>query len=149
MDWCDNGALVVPQAQARLILGDLIAVDGRLDGALVKLGTNDLTPTPATVIGDLVVATFGGYTSQAADWGSVYNRPDGGAAVSGGAPMWVTTNAVDETVYYWYLTDAAGTGLLGIRRLANPVHLGAVGLPVQVSAEYYIPGPVGAVVPVV
>lgn len=149
MDYCMNGALVVPQSLLRTRLGDMIDTDGELDGAKVKLFKNDIVPSPTTILADLTPAAFGGYVAKDVVWGSVFNEPDGGAGVSGGAPSWVTTDAADETIYGWYLTDTAGTGLLAIARLAEPQHLGAIGVNVQVNVEYYLSGPVGPIVPVV
>lgn len=147
MGYCENGALVVPQPLLSARLAAMITTGGELVTPKVHLFTNNLTPSPHTVLGDLTAPTFGGYAAKSITWGSVFNDPDGGVGVSGGAPDWVTTDAVGETIYGWFLTDTTNATLLGIRRLATPQNTGAVGLHVQVDVQYDLPGPVGVIVP--
>jgi len=150
MEFCANGALVVSQALQRTTLAAMVDTDGLLDGAKIKLFQNDLVPSPTTVIGDLTVASFAGYAAQDADWGTVYNMPDGGAGVVSPTDPFVATGVgLPQTIYGFYFTDTAGTALLGVRRLAEPQTVNVAGDAVQINAEYYLPGPVGDVVPVV
>jgi len=149
-DFCSNGALVVPQAFVAAQMGILVddSPAGALDGAKVRLFTNDYIPSPTSVLADFDEATFGGYTAADASWGPVHYNEDGGAGASGGAPEWVTSGAgPDETVYGWFLTNAAGTTLLGARRLAVAQPATGTGQQVQVNVDYYLPGPVGNIVP--
>lgn len=148
VDYCEQGAQVVPQSLLKTRLTAMIAVDGELEAPKVKLFINDITPGPLTILTDLTIPTFGGYAAKNVTWGLTYDNPDGGVGVSGGAPDWVTTDAVSETVYGYFLTDAGGTTLLEIRRLAVPQNTGSIGLHIQVAVEYSLPGPVGDVVPV-
>jgi len=147
VDYCGIGALVVPQSLILDDLGVLIDTDGRLDGAKVRAFVNNVTPAPDSVLADFDPPASTGMAAKDITWGTPYGTSDGGAAVSGGAPEWTTTSAVEETVYGYVITDAGGTELLGTRRLAVPQPLGSIGVHVQVNVSYNLPGPVGPVVP--
>lgn len=147
MDYCENGALVTPQSLLVARLTAMIAADGELETPKVLPFVSNVTPSPTSVLADYTAPASAGIAAKTITWGTPYPTPDGGAGVSGGAPDWVTTSAVDETVYGWRLTDSAGTVLKVAARLAASQHLGAIGVHVQVNVEYLLPGPVGAVVP--
>jgi len=143
VDYCGNKAMVVPQSIMLDRLGVMIDADGELDGAKVRPFVSNVTPSPTSVLADYVAPVSTGMTAKAVTWGSIYPTGDGGAGVSGGAPDWVATSAVEETVYGWVLTDTGGTTLLAAVRLDTPQPLGTIGAHVQVNVEYTLPGPVG------
>lgn len=149
MDYCANGALVTPQSLILARLAAMIAADGELETPKVLPFVSDVIPSPSSILADYTAPSSAGIAAKTVVWGTPYPTADGGAGVSGGAPDWVTTSAVDETVYGWRLTDSTGADLKVAARLAVPQHLGAVGAHVQVNVEYTLPGPVGDVVPVV
>lgn len=147
MDYCENGALVTPQSLLMARLVAMIGEDGELETPKVLPFVSNVTPSPTSVLADYTAPASAGIAAKTITWGTPYPTSDGGVAVSGGAPDWVTSSAVDETVYGWRLTDSAGTVLKVAARLATPQHLGVVGAHVQVNVEYKLPGPVGDVVP--
>lgn len=147
MDYCQNGALVVPQSIIMDRLAAMIAEDGELDAAKVLPFVANIAPSPTTPLASYTAPSSAGIAAKSITWGTPYPTPDGGAAVSGGAPDWVTTSAVEETVYGWRLTDTAGTILKVAARLAVPQPLGSIGSHVQVNVEYSLPGPVGVISP--
>lgn len=148
MDFCMNGAQVVPTGAAKTQLEAMIAALGILDGAKVKFFSNDIVPTPGMALGDLTESAFAGYTETTAVWSAVYTLPDGGVAAVAPVPPKIATGVgLPETVYGWYVVDSTEAILLAVRRLAEPQIINAVGQPAQVNAEYAVPGPNGDVVP--
>jgi hypothetical protein len=81
----------------------------------LHLFTNDVTPGEATVLGDLTEATANGTAAKtltSANW----TVADGAASY---AQQTFTITQAEPTVYGYYITDNAGTGLLAAERFAD------------------------------
>jgi hypothetical protein len=119
-----------------------VDVGGLLEGAKLKLYKEPIEPTKATVIADLTPADFTGYAASAAiTWGTPLTDTDGTAFVPGGMIEFAASGStVANTIYGAYLTDGAGTILLGVFRFDTPVSVGAVGQGVLVPLLYRYSG---------
>lgn len=119
----------VPQLERRAILAALIDTGAPLDGAKLKAFQNPITPTPAIVLGDLTECNFTGYSASAAvTWGTVLNNPDGTVSAPGGGIEFAASgSAVSNTVYGVYLVDGAGTTLLAVWLLPQPIGIAIAG----------------------
>lgn len=77
----------------------------------LRMWTNDLTPTAATVLGDLVEATFTGYTRLTMDRASwlIGEPADGCVHATWGAyaQTWYCTGGPVETIYGYAYVDAS------------------------------------------
>jgi outer membrane lipoprotein SlyB len=96
-------------------------------GLVMRLFTNNITPTNANVIGDFTEATFAGYSSQTL---GAWSAPSVTAHVGkvSGAALTFTITAGSQTVYGYYVTDAGNTKLYFAERDPNaPVALAATG----------------------
>jgi len=97
-----------------------------VDGAL-HLFKNNVTISPATVVGDLTEADYTGYAAAVVDednWGISRVQPDGSIirvqlVVFEFQPSGTT---ISNTVYGWYLTGSGGF-LVAAGNLPNPVLL--------------------------
>ena len=100
------------------------AVDGILLGAKLHLFVNDVSPQKSSVVADFTEASFTDYAVHDVTWsadpltdGSEWKIiSDLASFVAGAAPT-------PETVYGWYLTDSAGTGLIAAKRYDDPVQI--------------------------
>jgi hypothetical protein len=132
-------AVVIPNSSWKDILTELIAAGNLWDGAKVHLFKNNVTPSPGMLIGDLTEADFDGYAaSSAIVWGTPGFLPDGTAAVVGTQKTFTVgaSPVVLNTVYGYYVTDGAGTGLLFARKFDAAVVLSAGGQFIVVLPTY-------------
>lgn len=94
-------------------------------GMLLRLYTNNLTPTKSSVIGDFTQLTnvqVPGYAAVAIAWDGTPVRNQDGAWVDYGTDaLFSATGAppAPQIVYGWYMTDAANTVLVGSGRFAT------------------------------
>lgn len=131
--------IVVPTPITIEILDSLIAAGGEFDGALVRLFQNDIQPTKDSILADFTIATFTGFaTSAAIVWAGPILNPDGEPIVigdlklfTGGSPF-----TVSNTIYGYYIVDAAGTKLLWSERFALAQVVAAAGQSVQVVPTF-------------
>lgn len=116
---------VYPRTSDLKVLTELKTVDNYLDGAKVMLFKNDIVPTKATVLGDLVAADFSGYAiSSAVVWGTPFIDANGNATVQAASVQFTqTADTVSNTVHGWGLVgDPGGTPFLAaVERFATPV----------------------------
>jgi hypothetical protein len=119
--------MVFPDAQVKeIILGLEADLNLYPAGFVMRLYTNNVTPTPQTVLGDLTQALnadIPGYAAVAITWDGTPSRsPDGSWIDYGTDAPFIATGAGSgaNTVYGWYLTDAANTVLLGAQLLPAP-----------------------------
>lgn len=127
-------AVVTPQRLA--ILDKAVAAGGPLVLPTMHLYTNNVIPGPGTVLGDLTEATFGGYTAAAGlVWSAAFVGPDGTPQVVVPSQVFIAdgTGPV-ETVYGWFLTNAAGTTLMAAGTLPAPAPMTAEDTGVEVAA---------------
>jgi hypothetical protein len=125
---------VHPKGELLAVLGILTGVAGRYENATVHLFQNDFTPTPDTVIADLTEATFSGYAAVVdPGWGAAFLNDDGNAQrLLNNAQFTQTAATITNTVYGYYVTDAAGTGLWWAERFATPVLMDAASRAIAV-----------------
>jgi hypothetical protein len=101
---------------------------------VVRLYTNDFTPTKSNVVGDFTQLTnveVPGYVAVALAWGGTPVRKQDGSwedlgalinySAAGGPPP------APIVVYGWYLTDAGNTAVFGSGRFASPFTFSADG----------------------
>lgn len=89
-------------------------------GWLVKLFTNNITPTKLSLVGDFTEATnveVPGYAPVAGAWsGAPIRKVDGSWEDQGSAPLAFAASGPPpspQVVYGWFATNAAGTSLIG------------------------------------
>lgn len=114
------GVLAVPTQQS---MDDLTAKIALTDyvGAKLHLYSNDLTPDANTLLTDFTEAVFDGYAAKTVTWSAVFIDENGVPTSSGGELLFSQTGIVTtDNVFGAYLTDTAGTTLLGSFRLDDP-----------------------------
>lgn len=119
---------VLPDLEVQEII---LALEGDVNifpaGCLLRLYTNNVTPTKATVIGDLNQLTnveVPGYAAVALTWnGTPIRKQDGSWEDLGALASFVAAGGpppAPQIVYGWYLTDAGNTVLYGSGIFAVP-----------------------------
>lgn len=94
---------------------------GPLLGAKVGLFVADIVPSKGLTVGDLTEAEHGGYARKTITWGAPKRDEDGRISMDSGLSTWQpNSDATPETVYGYFITDSAGTALLGLAKLENP-----------------------------
>jgi hypothetical protein len=115
--------LTTNQAIQLAILAAMVATGGPFATLTLRLFVNQLNFSNTTALTDLTEATFTGYTAAAAQvFGTPYIAPDGNPHLTAPSTQF-TAGALTtpETVYGYYLTNAAGTSLVAGGTLAIPV----------------------------
>jgi len=125
-------------------IADLLASPATPNQWKVKLFTNNLTPTPDNVIADFTVPTYTGY--------SPLNLGDDTPATTYVDPVTGKINIVlpadvmmltfpcnaapaePQTIYGYFVTDAAGTVLKGAERFETPIVISDVGQAVSIDS---------------
>jgi len=138
---------MLPMLAVRTALGELLAADATTIGPVVAnkvhLFINELTPTENTVVGDLTVATFTGNAAKAtgaAPMLAAFDPATDEQIVTlkepAGGWFWETADAVNlpQTIYGAALIDNAGTGLLGIEMLDEPITLTGAGQQIDLGS---------------
>lgn len=105
------------------ILTELTAVAGKLNGVKIGLYTNNVTWNKNTVLTDVTECTFTGYAKVAVTWTTPFRATDGTYRVSSGLNVFQPTAASTETAVGYFITDTAGTVLLGGDAFPAPVPL--------------------------
>lgn len=108
-------------------LVDLALLQTHLVDSVMHLYQNDVTPTPALVLGDLTVATFTGYAGvDLAAWGNPFLDAENMATIlSPLATFRPTGTAIQNVIYGWYILDDGGL-LVAAGRFENaPLPMGA------------------------
>lgn len=137
--------LVQPQALVRSMLDDLVVAGppaGLLNGALVKLFKNDMTPSGLTLLADLDEADFTGYAaSGAVTWDAGFTNEAGDGEIIGDTKQFLASGAaVANTVYGYYVTSGDGLTLLFSERFAVPKLIDAAGKSITVIPRFQMPG---------
>lgn len=130
---------VVPNALRRAILAELVDVGNFLDGCCVRMFSNDVSPGPETVIGDLTECTFTGYAaSSAIVWGAPYTDTLGVAHVTGGSKQFTqTADTVNNIAYGYYVTTTGGSPALKYAvRFDEPVAFNGPGVAKVVVPDF-------------
>lgn len=99
-------------------------VAGILNGAKLILGTNTITPTKTTAVGDITQPTYTGYAPLTITWGSAVRDSSGDiVTLSQECPIQMGDSVLPTTIKCWGLTDSGGTNLLMSEELASPLPL--------------------------
>lgn len=118
-----------------------------IDGCKVKLYTNDFAPDPSTLLADFTEATFTGYgEATIATWGDTINT--GPARAGSTAQATFTAGAIvapGQTVYGYYVTDAAETVVLFSERFTDPVQFVAQYDSLSLDLVFSLPASLPAV----
>lgn len=122
-------------------LADLVALIAVAAWVAPKLHlySNDLTPSPETLLADLTEVTSAGVVAQTATYGTPYVDANGVAVVSGGEIVFTQTGAPNETAYGCYLTNTAGTVLLWSARFDAPFNFTGVSV-LALTFKMSLPG---------
>jgi len=114
----------------RTILEDILTaisgVGGVLDGAKMHLFKTNIALSPDLDVSDFVVADFTGYaTSSAIVWATPGYDANNVPEVLGDTKSFVAGSpiTVTNTVYGYYVTDGAGTGLLYAEKFTSAVNV--------------------------
>jgi hypothetical protein len=105
----------------------------------VNLFQNDVTPTPATVLGDLTVATFSGYAAiVVAALLAAYLDPIGGASAQIGTVQFDHSGgAVANTIYGFWVETAGGVLILAGRfDQAVPMNVLGDSIPLDIKFNF-------------
>jgi hypothetical protein len=128
----------IPDDGITKALQNLIASGQIWDGCWIRLFTNNITPSDASVVGDFTEATWSGYGSiqlTAANWAAV------SVSAHVATAAYTVTIAFTRTVtgsaasnYGWYVTDAGKTKVFAAARfLSAPLTVTAAGDAVVLS----------------
>jgi len=87
----------------------------------LRLFSNDITPTPGTLLDAFVEATYAGYTVKdpSGTWGAIYKVLNGLYQTDGTVFNYAATAGADQTVYGWYIDDGVVVRLS--RRFNAPI----------------------------
>lgn len=126
----------------RAILAILVATDGFLDACKVHLFKNNINLSPSNVVGDFEEANFTGYAvSSVIVWGAPYTAANQFAEVQGGTKQFnATGDTVGNTVYGYYVTDTAGTGLKYAERFDEGIPMTEAGRSIVVNPKFTYDG---------
>lgn len=113
---------------------------GLYNGTLI-LFTNQIAPTPYTIVANLTEATYSGYARQTAiTWGSPILQPDGTYTQLSQLTTWLAaamSNFVANNIWGWALIDtSASPNLLMIEVFAQPVPIASPGDGFGLVIEY-------------
>lgn len=94
------------------------------ENQLLKLFTNDITPTETTVVAAFTEASGGGYAAKAlagASW--TFSTSNGIQTASYASQTWTFSGALSgsATVYGWYIVQDTSGKLIASQRLDDPV----------------------------
>lgn len=103
-------------------------------GAKIRLGTNTLTPSRGTVVGDLTEATFLGYVAKTVAWGTPFFNPTTGMMEAVGTAVyeWIgPTDNSGQVIRSWMLEQpgAAGPPLIA----ENVLSSGNLSVPITLN----------------
>lgn len=138
---------MLPMKAIRLALGEALAADATslapaADANKIALIASDFVLDETLVIGDLTLATFTGSTPLL---GAIGTQLAGVDPLTGeqiitikepaGGYRWECTAApgAPETIYGFALVDNAGTGLLAVELLPEPITIAAVGDQIDIG----------------
>jgi len=106
---------VIPSPVLLEALALLLATGGPFDAVTLMCFQNDVTLSPATVIGDLTVADFHGYANEVGvAFSSPFYDTDGSALVVGASHAFIATSGgpLNPQTIYGYAIGPAGLGSL-------------------------------------
>lgn len=109
----------------------------------LHLYTNDYTPTTTSEVDDFEEATFEGYEEELIDtWGTAYLNPDNIAEIDADVYTFtVTSLAILESVYGYYITDPEDNVISAERRPGPPVAMNVIGKSYYVRPSLTLQNP--------
>jgi hypothetical protein len=113
----------------------LTSTGADLNGAILSLFQNNITPNPNNVLSDFTEADFTGYlASGAITWGTPVYAPDGTPTVYGDLKTFTAGSPVTQSnvVYGWYITDSPATKVMAARRFDAAININAPSQAVSV-----------------
>lgn len=123
-------------------LAGLVAGSGYLDGAVVRLYANDITPNPTTLLGGFTELVATGYAESAAlVWGVPFTGVDGVTKVEAASVQFTQTGTVATgTAYGWYMVGDPGGSeyLIASERFLTPVPFTFIGAGVVVDPSFWL-----------
>lgn len=118
-----------------------------LDTGSLRLFQNDVAITDETVVGDLTVATFGGYANVAvALWNAVYTETGGLAACNTPLTHFAASGAAPSNLIYGWYYLAAGGALFAAGNFDEPIPMGAVGNALPLVLEIKSDGSIRSII---
>lgn len=130
----------------RAIVTELIDVGNFLNGAIAHLFQSPMVPSPALTLADFtaIEADFDGYAASAAlTWGAVGTDPADRAWVTAQEVEWVPTGTTTpNTIYGYYVTNAAGTALLFWDNFPDPIPVTGPPSVVHAVPTFQYPEPI-------
>jgi len=107
-----------------------------LDGVGIALFTNNFIPTVDSVLADFTEATFPGYAPQSISTpNAAFLNGTGRGEVDADLMTWTATGASGETVFGYFIYDAA-LDVIWCERFNAPVPMGAPGAAVDVTPKF-------------
>jgi hypothetical protein len=113
-------ALYQPPAQQLTIVNAIVALTAYV-GAKLHLFNNNIPVNPLPPIGSFIEPVFSGYSAKTVTWSAGFFDENGNAVSSAGESLFIQTGATGDVCYGAFLTDSAGTLLLGAALLDPPV----------------------------
>jgi hypothetical protein len=118
-----------------------------LDTGSLRLFQNDIAISDETVVGDLDIATFGGYANAAiALWNAPYTEPGGLAAVNTPNTFFAASGVAPANLIYGWFYLAAGGALYAAGNFDAPISMGVVGNAISLVIELRSDGSIRSVV---
>jgi hypothetical protein len=140
---------VVPFDQYRAMITEQVASSNFLDGVVFRLFQNNINPTQAIVLSQLVEADYDGYAPVGpVAWGTPWTDAAGNGVTSGStAGFYCTGSDTPNLIYGYYVTHGptASETLKWCERFDNPLPMQALGNAVTLPVVWALPGPVSIV----
>jgi len=129
-----NVANVVVKTGDLEILGVLKAEDTLFKGKLYK---NDVTPSVATILADLTVANFSGYSNATLAWGTPFiNGSDKGEMDASQLTWTHNGGGTNNTIYGFYVVNDDETILIYAERFPAPILMDAIGAEIKYTPRF-------------
>lgn len=143
------GQLAIPIQQQ---IDDLTAKTALADyvGAELHLYSNDMTPDENSVLADFTECAYTGYAAEAITWSVPFIDENNVVTSSGGEKIFDQTgSAATDQCFGGFLTDTAGTTLLGAFRLDDPpFNFSGTGVALTVTIKLTMGGGIGGETPI-
>jgi hypothetical protein len=137
-----------PAVSMRTLVQALTASGQFLDALTWRLFTNQISPTPATAIGDFTEAVFDGYSpSVGTTWGTPWSDVAGSGYVTGeNAQYHCTGSTTPQNVYGYFVTKGSSVSetLQFYEQWNDFVPIAESGDAVIFPKQYGLPGPITA-----
>lgn len=119
--------VILPNAQRRALIDELIAAGQLLDGLTIHLYKNDVEPSPTMIVGDFTEADFTGYVaSGVVVWGATYTDPTDNAVTVGDVKQFTASGSAVQNLIYGYMAKD-GAALVMAERFPTPIPIAALG----------------------